>query len=837
MLSISPPMAAGQGGYYVNLAREDYYLEAAGEPLGVWFGRGAQVLGLSGAVERDPFTRVFSGFDPTTHSEGGAPVPDRRLVQNAGKPERQCGWDLTFSAPKSVSVLWALADSDLSSAVRRAHDEAVKSALRYLEEVAGYSRVGARGERVRASLVFALFEHGTSRALDPQLHTHALLLNVGLRQGGTGSLESREIFRHKMAAGALYRADLSARLDALGVSLVRRKNWFEVDSIPRELVVEFSKRRREVLDQLDLYGAHSAKAAKIAALDTRSEKECLPRAELFARWQQLTREMGIDPAAITQLEPPPRRDVTDEVSRAISRAKDSLLYHQSHFSERELVRLVAEAAQTRGVSAEAVRETVAAHLAGDTRIVRLKAVREEPRFTTVETLVLEERLLQAVRKQKGTLAHRISETARSAALSAYPKLSPEQKLALHQVTSGTDSIACLFGMAGTGKSHLLAAAKRAWEIDGYQVLGAALSGKAAQNLEAASGIACQTLHSLIAALDTQEKKLEKDSVLVVDEAGMVGTRQMAMLVESTRAAGAKLVLVGDWNQLQAIEAGGPFRAIAKETGYASLTEIRRQDEEWMRDAIRLVAEGRGPEALSHFAARGLLSVCETPDEASTDLLQAWAKEGLTAPAQNLILCASNEDAAKLNRAAQSMRLHLLGRDQLAAGTAVLHEGDRVLFTRNRPALGVQNGALGTVERIDSLRREIWAKLDSGANVFVPLATYGEENLRLGYAVTTHKAQGTTVRNSFVLLGGPLQDRELAYVQASRASAETRLFADRFQCGEELLDLERQFETSRQKDLALTHDREEQARARTRVEELERLLEQARSSTPTLTQSL
>lgn len=837
MLSISPPMAAGQGGYYVNLAREDYYLEAAGEPLGVWFGRGAPRLGLSGAVGREEFARLFAGFDPKIEVDGAAPAAPRKLVQNAGKPERQCGWDLTFSAPKSVSVLWALADGDLSSSVRQAHDQAVKSALRYLEDVAGYSRVGAAGERVKASLVFALFEHGTSRALDPQLHTHALLLNVGLRQGGTGSLESREIFRHKMAAGALYRADLSARLDALGVSLVRRKNWFEVDSIPRELVLEFSKRRREVLDQLDLYGAHSAKAAKVAALDTRSEKECLPRAELFARWQRMAREMGIDRTGITQPEAPPRRDVADEVARALARAKDSLLYHQSHFSERELVRFVAEAAQTRGVSADVIREAVASHLAGDARIVRLEAIREESRFTTVDVLALEERLLQAVREQKGTLAHRVSETARSAAFSAYPTLSPEQKLALHQVTSGTDSIACLYGMAGTGKSHLLAAAKKAWEVDGYRVLGAALSGKAAQNLESASGISSQTLHSLIAALDAQEKKLGRDSVVVLDEAGMVGTRQMATLIEWTKAAGAKLVLVGDWNQLQAIEAGGPFRAIAKETGYASLTEIRRQDEEWMRDAIRLVAEGKGGEALSHFAARGLLSVSETPEEASTSLLDAWARDGLTSPAKNLILCASNEDAAKLNRAAQSMRLHFLGTDQLQLGTALLHEGDRVLFTRNRPALGLQNGALGTVERIDSLRRELWAKLDSGAKVFVPLATYGEENLRLGYAVTTHKAQGTTVHNSFVLLGGPLQDRELSYVQASRASAETRLFADRFQSGEELLDLERQLETSRQKDLALTHDRVDQAREQKRVEELERLLEQARPSTPTPTLSL
>jgi conjugative relaxase-like TrwC/TraI family protein len=205
MLSISPMSGAGQGDYYVELAREDYYLEG-GEPPGQWLGEGARELGLDGEVQKQELRNVLRGYSP-----GG----ETQLVQNAGADNRQSGWDLTFSAPKSVSVAWSQSEGEMRKAFQEAHHKAVTKALSYVEDEAGFTRRGQGGvEREPAKLTVATFEHGTSRAQDPALHTHALIVNVGVREdGSTGSIESKPIYQQKMAAGAVYRAELAHQIE------------------------------------------------------------------------------------------------------------------------------------------------------------------------------------------------------------------------------------------------------------------------------------------------------------------------------------------------------------------------------------------------------------------------------------------------------------------------------------------------------------------------------------------------------------------------------------------------------------------------------------------------
>ena len=177
MLSISPPLTgAGQGDYYLELAREDYYTKG-GEPPGHWHGQGAKALGQKGQVTPDDLRSYLDGYSPSSKAA---------YVQNAGKEDRQAGWDLTFSAPKSVSVLWSQASPEVRKEIQAAQQEAVNKALSYLESEAGITRRGkGGGDKEQAGLVFATFEHGTSRAQDQQLHTHALLLNIGVRADGT----------------------------------------------------------------------------------------------------------------------------------------------------------------------------------------------------------------------------------------------------------------------------------------------------------------------------------------------------------------------------------------------------------------------------------------------------------------------------------------------------------------------------------------------------------------------------------------------------------------------------------------------------------------------------
>lgn len=799
MLSISPPLrGAGKGDYYLNLAREDYYLEG-GEPLGKWRGRGAEALGLSGTVERDQLRAMLDGYDPATGEE---------LVRNAGAENRQSAWDLTFSAPKSVSALWSQADQGTRQEIQKAHDSAVGRAIQYLDESAGFTRRGEAGrEREEGKLVFATFEHGTSRAQDPQLHTHALVLNVSVREDGTtGTIESRELYQSKMAAGALYRAELAAQLERrLGVETERKNSWFEVKGVDQGLIDEFSKRRAEIEKKLSARGLSSQRAGDIATLDTREGKEHRPREELFREWQEIGRARGWSTDQVDELRSRGARERNPEQERAaaVDKALTKLTAHQSHFSEREFVRQVAEEAQGRGLSADDSIRTVRSQLEGNSEIVRLGERTGETRYTTKEMLELEKRMLDQVERGKGTAQTAKRETLEGV-LSDREFLSAEQRAAVEHVTVKPGRIAAVSGMAGTGKSTMLEAARNVWERDSYEVIGAAISGKAAQGLEEGSGIKSDTLHKTLSDFRAGKRQLSGKSIVVIDEAGMVGTRQMAELVAVTDRAGAKLVLVGDAKQLQPIDAGGPFKAIAERVGEARLKEIRRQREDWARAAVKDFAAGNADQALARYAERGLVTVSQNREHALSDLVDSWrANGGAGAPEKHLILAGANHEVRALNARAQQERYNAgeLGERSTRVDRETVFEGDRIVFTRNSRLYGVKNGQLGTVSQIDPERNMLAATLDDGRRVSVPLERY--EHVKLGYAVTTHKSQGVTVENAYILAGGGMQDRELSYVQASRARGQSRFFVDRLEAGEQLKDLSRQMRKSHQKDLAVS----------------------------------
>jgi Ti-type conjugative transfer relaxase TraA len=381
-------------------------------------------------------------------------------------------------------------------------------------------------------------------------------------------------------------------------------------------------------------------------------------------------------------------------------------------------------------------------------------------------------------------------------------LSNEQRHALFHITETDGGVKVVAGMAGTGKTTLLAAAREVWEASGYQVIGASLSGKAAQGLEGGAGIESDTIHRRLLDLDKGTLSITPKTILVIDEAGMVGTRQMERLVSATQEAGGKLVLVGDAKQLQPIEAGGPFKAIAERVGAAELTDIRRQRDERDHAAVKEIAGGRAENALRSYAERGLLRVEDDRRGAIEKLISDWRREVGRKPEDGLIITGTRLEAATINKLAQEARKVAgeLGQRTVRVDGTLLFEKDRILFTKNSRLYGVKNGNLGTIEKIDERSDTITAKLDTGQRVTVSLSHY--QDIRLGYAITTHKGQGVTVEKSFVLAGGEMQDRELSYVQASRARRETRLYTDRNEVGDVVTTLAQQMNKSRQKEIAL-----------------------------------
>ncbi len=295
MLSISLPMkGVGHANYYLELARQDYYTAEGNEP-GRWFGRGAEALGLRGAVASQPYENLL---------RGRAPDGRKALVQNAGDPDRQTAWDLTLSAPKSASVLWALGSEEVRAQIEAAHQRAVEAALAFLEETVGLTRRGKAGARFeRADLTYATFTHYSSRAHDPQLHTHCLLINMGVRADGTtGALWSKEIFRAKMAAGAVYQVQLAAGLrQELGVVTQPDRIGFQIEGVPKPVCRLFSQRHQVIEAALDKLGVHDAVTAKAVTLDTRPGKVNVRREDLLASWRSRAAALGWGQAQVVSL--------------------------------------------------------------------------------------------------------------------------------------------------------------------------------------------------------------------------------------------------------------------------------------------------------------------------------------------------------------------------------------------------------------------------------------------------------------------------------------------------------------------------------------------------------
>jgi conjugative relaxase-like TrwC/TraI family protein len=801
MLSISA-MASGQDAYYLSLAKEDYYLQG-GEPPGRWAGGGAAALGLDGVVEARPFTAVFNGYSP--HGVGADPVG---LVGNAGADDRQPGWDHTFTAPKSVSVFWSQAGAADRASVQAAHAAAVKVAFGYLQDEWAWTRRGKGGAEVeRCGLVAAMFEHGTSRAQDPNLHTHVLILNVGVRADGTtGTILSRPQYEAKMTVGAVYRAELAHQLQLrLGLECRAEKTWFELPDVSQEARDAFSTRRREIQAALSESGRYGARAAEYAALGTRAPKECRARADLFHEWQEVGPRVGFGPEQARELggRVRPHRNPAELLQSVLPESAASLADSLGHFSERALLRRTAEAVQADGVPVETIRAAVKTYLHHSPDLVRLGVRERASVYTTTDLYRTEQDLLKRAEAGHGRRQHDLPNQLVDDTLAAFPRLNAEQADALRHLARGGGTVRIVSGLAGTGKTTLLNAARDAWERGGRTVIGATLAGKAAQGLQDGAGIASETIHRRLTDLDAGRLTLDAGSVLVVDEAGMVGTRLLARLTAHADKAGALLVLVGDHRQLQSVDAGGAFKALGERLGTAELTQITRQEQRWARDAVRRVVEGDAAGVLRQYADRGLLTPCANREAAFHALAADWGVAGAESPERHLIFAADNRDARRLNQLCQAERSGrgFLHGPRVDVGGELVRAGDRVLFTRNSKFVGVKNGSLGTVTDVNPSADSLRVRLDDGKSVSVHLSEYA--HLRLGYAVTTHKGQGVTVDHAYVLAGGPMSDRELAYVQLSRARRATRIYVDRAELGENFADLARAMSRSRQHTIA--HD--------------------------------
>jgi conjugative relaxase-like TrwC/TraI family protein len=821
MLSITK-LRVGQEAYQLSgvaQSLDDYYT-GAGEAHGVWVGGGAARLGLDGEVDPDDLRAVLAGLAP---GRGGlTPNGDRPRPH----PRRVPGFDLTFKAPKSASVLYAVSDDPrVQGAVIEAGEAATRAAVGWLEceaieaqrgshnvawlaVHAGEPGVGPR--RVTTSgVVAASFRHRTSRAGDPLLHWHVLVSN--LVEGGDSKWSAfahPDLYRHGRAAGEVFQAVFREQLTAsLGVEWRPGRHVPEIAGIPQAILDLFSKRSTEIDTWLTATGTPDTREGRQAAvLATRRHKPEVEDGRFDEAWKAEAEAAGWGSDAAERLagwslqrvghtvEGCWRLDdiVFDEdggvqrVERLVEPddwiahlLRSELTANGSTFTEADLIRAVA-ARQGTGATVETI-ERIADRVLASGQVVAVATPAGEPRWwTSRELLDVEARFLSAVTAPP--THDPLPGAAVERTMTDHPSLGHDQRAAVGIVGADRYPVAVLVGPAGTGKTFTLDAVRAAFEQGGYTVVGAAPSARAALELTAGAGIRARTLHSCLDSWRGGYERPTAGSLLVIDEAGMADIRTLEAIVTRQVGAGGRVLLVGDHHQLPEIGAGGGFAAAAEHGGCVTqLTVNRRQRQAWEQTALAELRDGSVGRAVEAYLAHGRVEVAADPAAMITAAAEKWfaARDAGLVP---VLLAGTNDVVDRLNQTVID-RLAERGeidRDAVCFGSQVFRVGERIVVRRNtteHTAAGhrveIANGHAGVV--VAAAPGQLTVRLDRDGQPLVLTDRYLARggHLTAGYALTSHRAQGGTW-DLAIGVGAEGLYREAAYVNLSRGAAENWL---------------------------------------------------------------
>lgn len=797
--------------YY--LRRSEYYT-AGREPAGIWLTSSSR-LGLTVGRQVDPtlFANLHEGLD----------LEGKRLPSNdGGKPDRVSGYDLTLSAPKSVSMVYALADPETRAAIERAQLEASKAVIAMLDREAAFTRRGKNGVFIdKGSLIVAAFQHGEARPAmhsdgrvfaDMDLHSHLCIANLSEATVPESdeivfkALDGRALYAHKMAAGSYYHLTLATCLQRLGfhVKITGKNGIFDLvnpnggPAIAEDIVKYFSARRNLIEDRLSEYDLVSGEAQQLAAAvakATRLSKGETSR-DRFELWAEAAFEQGLEVDSLVNRLRETDREFKQaselEIERRLADVPFHLTEHESVFERRALLAAVSSALVGTGVGPDRV-EIELQRLTESGQVVQLGSdIYGHGQYSTSEMIAIERNLLslaQTESRRSWPIADRkyIDEECNKRGLSE------EQRTAVLGST-GPHALAIVSGAAGSGKTTALKLI-----VDSYRdktIISAATAWRTARMLEEELNVPAFAIDSLLARIKAGQISLDRNTVLLIDECGQIGSRSMHDLLSVSAQAGAKVCLVGDSQQLQPISAGPAIKILTSVIEPNRIEKIVRQREQWARDASRCFAQGNAADGLALYADRGLLHAHKGAKPVIVAAVDRYFASQRSTPHQNhLLIAKSNKVVRALNgEIRKRMRADnaLIGPEfNIKAGDASgkafalsLAVGDRIRFgiRQDNVGKGVINGTVGRILQIDG--REdgqlvIVADVEGTAISFSTDALKDKNGfVRITHdlAVTAYSSQGLTAETATVVLDASF-DRHDSYVAMSRSRDDTAIFYD------------------------------------------------------------
>lgn len=793
-----------------------------------WNGNGAKSLLLDGKeVSKEDMMKLCDGFSPDGTplcKNAGQKPKEKKKVDRKGKEYtvmeggHRVGYDMTISANKYLSTAFALAPSEERLAILEVHRKANDEAMRYLEEKVE-TRRGAQGKEVMsvAGLIYSSHDHVTNRNLDPNLHTHNIVYGVCQGQDKWSTFDSQELYRMRFAADMMYQSRCAEGMQKLGYCIEQEttlvkgqevKGW-AIQGIPKELVKAYSTRREEILDYQNEFEVN----AQTASMATRKDKVEPGLDVLSNEWMDRAQAIAPELVADFQTLKDPERSANLLERTSTQDLLLALHRREAIVCEHDIIQLLGNEYQ--GVlSVEELMEKVEefkGHLVevrpkelhmDDRSLENPEAVSKvfkEKRYQAAWLSEAESEVAYITQLRQSEEGIQLDETLVEQAITQYQldkgfTLSDEQAKAIRHLTSETGGVALLEGFAGTGKTTVSDVYKTAFEQEGFKMIGCAISNAAAKKLHQESGMECFSVAKTISMIESGELKLDSKTVLVLDEAGMIGTTHTRKLMHATYEAGAKFILQGDENQIQPVDAGSGFR-LAKEVQYATkLTEIRRQHKVEDKGIAMLLYdeyhEGLTPGAVKSreetlqkgnaiaqaLEKRGSLQDYNTSEEATAKLVEDYLSHP-SAKEDKLILAHTRQDIASIN---EQLRKGLKANGQLSEedmSLRVFHDkefiqkdfatGDHIRFLAKDRDLGVINGTEGV---LTSLKPDKWGghdlvvKTDDGELHF---STHEFAAFDHNYALTVHKAQGQGKAEVFHLLNMGMMDNQSGLVAFTR----------------------------------------------------------------------